>query len=122
MFKQTILISTVVALLTVTGSADNGEKQNGKQYHKQYNKGQGKNSNSTTDDVGEGQSTDEYGLRFMIEEEKLARDVYLYLYEQWGTRIFSNIGASEQKHMDAVQNLMNNYNINLPSTLVPSHT
>ena len=36
------------------------------------------------------------------EEEKLARDVYLYLYAQWDQWIFSNIAKSEQQHMDAV--------------------
>src|SRR6056297_3247446 len=37
------------------------------------------------------------------EEEKLARDVYLTLYEQWGLTTFRNIADSEQKHMDAVK-------------------
>jgi len=31
------------------------------------------------------------GLLFMREEEKLAGDVYRYLYEQWGSPVFSNI-------------------------------
>lgn len=50
-------------------------------------------------------------LILMREEEKLARDVYLYLYEKWGSRPFSNISASEQTHMDAVLTLLNKYNI-----------
>jgi hypothetical protein len=37
------------------------------------------------------------------EEEKLARDVYLTLYEQWGLTTFKNIAESEQTHMDAVK-------------------
>ncbi len=36
------------------------------------------------------------------EEEKLARDVYLTLYNKWKLRIFQNIAKSEQTHMDAV--------------------
>ncbi|MCB0135932.1 MAG: DUF2202 domain-containing protein, partial [Caldilineaceae bacterium] len=35
-------------------------------------------------------------LLFMREEEKLAHDVYVTLYDQWGLRVFSNIAASEQ--------------------------
>ena len=35
-------------------------------------------------------------LKFMREEEKLARDVYLYLFDVWGQWIFENIAASEQ--------------------------
>ena len=30
-------------------------------------------------------------LQFMREEEKLAHDVYVTLYEQWGLRVFNNI-------------------------------
>lgn len=39
-------------------------------------------------------------LRFMREEEKLARDVYLYLNNRWNSRVFANIAAAEQSHMD----------------------
>jgi len=46
------------------------------------------------------------GILLMREEEKLARDVYLALYEQWGIRTFANIARSEQQHMDAVALLM----------------
>ncbi len=56
-------------------------------------------------------------LTFMIEEEKLARDVYLYLYDLWGSNIFSNIAEAEQRHMNAVEALLNKYNLNVPSTL-----
>lgn len=41
-------------------------------------------------------------LLYMAEEEKLARDVYLALYEMWGSRVFSNIAKAEQLHMDAL--------------------
>lgn len=35
-------------------------------------------------------------LVFMREEEKLARDAYLTLYNQWGDRIFLSISRSEE--------------------------
>lgn len=54
------------------------------------------------------------GLRFMREEEKLARDVYLTLYETWGTPIFQNIANAEQTHMDAVLTLLERYGITDP--------
>lgn len=50
-------------------------------------------------------------LPFMREEEKLARDVYIYLYSKWQVNIFNNISSSEQTHMDAVLNLLNKYNL-----------
>jgi len=54
-------------------------------------------------------------LVFLREEEKLARDVYLYLFDEWGQWIFENIAASEQKHMDAVKNLLDTYNLADPA-------
>ena len=53
-------------------------------------------------------------LLHLREEEKLARDVYLYFYDVWGQWIFENIAASEQQHMDAVKNLLDRYAIDDP--------
>ena len=54
-------------------------------------------------------------LLFVREEEKLARDVYLQLYTQWGKNIFQNIATkSEQKHMDAIKVLLDGYGLNDP--------
>jgi hypothetical protein len=55
-------------------------------------------------------------LQFMREEEKLARDVYLTLYDVYGLRPFSNIASSEQKHTDAIATLMDAYEIADPVT------
>ena len=55
------------------------------------------------------------GLTFMREEEKLARDTYLTLYDLWGSQIFSNIARSEQVHMDAVGTLLDRYGITDPA-------
>ncbi len=53
-------------------------------------------------------------LVFMREEEKLARDTYLVLGEEWGLAIFSNIAESEQKHMDALKQLLDKFGITDP--------
>lgn len=53
-------------------------------------------------------------LTFMREEEKLARDVYITLYNKWGVNIFTNISASEQTHMDALLMLLNKYSLTDP--------
>ena len=55
------------------------------------------------------------GLVFMREEEKVARDVYLTLYETWDSQVFSNIARSEQSHMDAVKTLLDRYGIADPA-------
>lgn len=54
-------------------------------------------------------------LQFMREEEKLAHDVYVTLYEQWGLRVFNNISRSEQQHTDAVAYLLDRYDITDPA-------
>jgi hypothetical protein len=66
--------------------------------------------------IGEISEAEADGLAFMREEEKLARDVYLTLYDQWGLRPFSNIAASEQTHTDAVKSLLEMYEIADPVT------
>lgn len=55
------------------------------------------------------------GLRFMREEEKLAHDVYITLYETWGQPIFQNIANSEQTHTDTVLTLLERYGIEDPA-------
>jgi len=55
------------------------------------------------------------GILYMREEEKLARDVYLTLYEQWGLSIFQNIANSEQTHMDAIKTLIDRYGLDDPA-------
>ena len=54
-------------------------------------------------------------LLFLREEEKLARDVYLKLYDTWNLTIFKNIAASEQKHMDALKTLLDKYGLSDPA-------
>lgn len=55
------------------------------------------------------------GILFMREEEKLARDVYQMLYEEWELRAFQNIAASEQAHMDALAVLIERYGLDDPT-------
>lgn len=54
------------------------------------------------------------GLIFMREEEKLARDVYLTFNNLWNQRVFENISESEQRHMDALKIILDNYGITDP--------
>ncbi len=55
------------------------------------------------------------GLLLMREEEKIARDVYIQLYERWGIRPFGNISGSEQAHMDAVLALLEHFGLPDPA-------
>lgn len=58
---------------------------------------------------------EETNLAFMREEEKLARDVYLHLFEKWGTKIFNNISRAEQAHMDSVKIILDAYKLADPA-------
>jgi len=60
---------------------------------------------------GSGNLTDQEkaDVLYMREEEKLARDMYNFLYEKWGLAIFSKIALSEQRHMDAIKRLIDKH-------------
>ncbi|MEA3384513.1 MAG: DUF2202 domain-containing protein [Campylobacterota bacterium] len=57
---------------------------------------------------------DKDGLIFMYQEEKVARDVYLAMYDIWNIRIFSNIASAEQTHMDSVKAILEKYELEVP--------
>jgi hypothetical protein len=57
-------------------------------------------------------------LTYMREEEKMARDVYLVMYQEWGAAIFFNIAASEQRHMDTMKKMLDKYG--LPDSAQPA--
>lgn len=54
-------------------------------------------------------------LTFMREEEKLARDVYRFLYERWSYVEFDRIAAAEQQHFTMIGNLLTRYSIPDPA-------
>ncbi len=57
-------------------------------------------------------------LKFLREEEKLARDVYLFSYDKYQISIFNSISNSEQTHMTSVLGLLNKYGISDPASPV----
>lgn len=61
--------------------------------------------------------SDTEALLFMLEEEKLARDTYVYLNSKWDLIQFGNISKSEQSHMNAIITLLEQYQIDY--TILP---
>lgn len=59
-------------------------------------------------------SEDKDGLVLIREEEKLARDVYLTLYDKWKLHVFRNIAASEETHMELMEYLIERYKLEDP--------
>ncbi len=50
-------------------------------------------------------------LVYLIEEEKLAHDVYSAMFDLWGSRVFGNILNSEESHESQVLTVMNTRDI-----------
>jgi len=62
-------------------------------------------------------SADEFpALVYMLEEEKLAHDLYVTFYEKWDLPIFKNISQSEQTHIDVIKTLLNQYGMDVPAS------
>ncbi len=51
------------------------------------------------------------GLLYMREEEKLAHDVYVYLYNLWNLPVFNNISKSETVHTNKVLELIDSFGL-----------
>jgi hypothetical protein len=59
------------------------------------------------------------GLLFMREEEKLAYDVYVALFERWGAQVFSQIALSEAEHTEAIRQLLIAHGVDDPAASTP---
>lgn len=59
-------------------------------------------------------------LRYMVEEEKLAHDLYVLAYDTHGLQIFANIARSETQHQQAIQRVLAAYSIKDPSRGMPA--
>ncbi|MDQ5884896.1 MAG: hypothetical protein QG645_58 [Patescibacteria group bacterium] len=64
-------------------------------------------------------SETENSLNYIIEEEKLAYDVYAAMYSKWGSKVFSNIQKSETNHQNKVLALLKSKNIADPRSTQP---
>ncbi|MCF6269159.1 MAG: DUF2202 domain-containing protein [Melioribacteraceae bacterium] len=113
MKKRNLMIATFVFALIFVGckesnslvAADDTTQNNGIQLIADSI------GNLPTNDLSDAEKE---GIVFMREEEKLARDVYLYFYEKYGMRIFSNIAKAESTHMAAIKILLDKYDIKDP--------
>ncbi len=63
---------------------------------------------------GELSDAETAGLLFMREEEKMARDVYWTMYDQYPLPVFEFIPKSETAHMGAVKVLLDKYELTDP--------
>ena len=109
--KQKISFSLIslFGLLLIMGSSCNSEDENivsDVAMDAQSKAIEAISQSQPTDDIFVSAYSDSLGLMHMREEEKLARDVYDYLFVKWNSIIFDNISNSEQVHMDRVLDLI----------------
>ena len=101
MLRQRTIVTLAAALLTIAGTSYSMAGPS-------HGNGGGSGGSDPLSDV------EIEDLMFMREEEKLARDSYLVLGEEWGLRIFSNIAESEQRHMNALKRLLDKFGLKDP--------
>ena len=97
------------------GKGQAGKGQGGKG---QGGKGQGGgagHADTANLDLGVLTEAQEAEMVFMAEEEKMAGDLYEAFYDMYGVRVFTNIASSEDKHTDAVRNLLDAYGLDDPT-------
>lgn len=118
-----ILSITIIATLVIIGGLVVTQKDINTVEH--HNRGLGRSDGNsiksppkpiaTDSNVSSGTSnstvTNAKTLEYMIEEEKLAHDVYAAMYAKWGSRVFGNIQKSEQNHQNQVLTVMQSRNI-----------
>jgi hypothetical protein len=57
------------------------------------------------------------GLMEMREEEKLAKQVYIFFYEKYQYRVFNNISKSENAHTSAVLHIIDGFGLTDPTPI-----
>ena len=93
-----VVLSILISSPMFLGCSDNGDSV-------------AENANIDDDAVGIISEEDKNALLFMLEEEKLARDIYTFLYDTWGMVQFNNIKQSEESHMTAVVTLLEAFDV-----------
>jgi hypothetical protein len=133
MFKKIFFITALVAIVGVLifgavnsafaqgGSGQGGYGRNQSQAGAGQSSGtyaQGNEAGGLTNlpPASELNAEEAAALAYMREEEKLAHDVYVTLFAQWGLPVFQNISQSEQTHTDAVKALLDRYELTDPAS------
>lgn len=57
---------------------------------------------------------EEEGILFIWEEEKVARDLYVALYQETKLSVFVDLANSEQNHMDQAKTIIDEYGLEVP--------
>lgn len=58
----------------------------------------------------------------LLEEEKLANEVYVALYEKWAHHSFQNISSAEERHLEMMKQLAVNRDLKIPASVLEGKT
>lgn len=61
-------------------------------------------------------ASEQQTLSYMLEEEKLAHDIYVKLYDAWGVNVFNNISKSETQHQASLASAATYFGLTNPSS------
>lgn len=120
-FNPKILAFTIVGVLALLGVGgyvilnNNSDKYSTPVATSNTITNQNTPSEAKTTPTSTGKSTEEQ-LLYLIEEEKLAHDVYTVMYQKYGANVFGNILQSESTHQGRVLTLLQARNIADPRT------
>lgn len=65
--------------------------------------------------IGVLSDTERRNIMFILEEEKMARDLYFEFSKKYENKVFNNMYQGEQSHMKAMQKLVSRYNLEDPT-------
>ncbi len=54
------------------------------------------------------------GILSLRQEEKVAYDVYTYMFDKYQSKVFKNIAENEKSHMDKMKELIDQFNLSDP--------
>lgn len=60
-------------------------------------------------------------ILFLLEEEKMARDVYATLGEKWDRQVFQNIQSAEEHHQEMVIQVAKEFNLVIPPAVLTNN-
>jgi hypothetical protein len=109
--RNVILFAVIFAILTLTLLVFVGTKESNNVVMQPVDIAKPVHNNIQTSLTTSNATTQ---LTYLIEEEKLAYDVYSYMYQKYGAKVFGNILKSEAAHQDRVLVLLNARNIDDP--------
>jgi hypothetical protein len=109
--KKKVILSTLLSTFILTGCMANGNgysQNNQREYNRQSNNTNMNQSTTVSNQI-------KNSLAYMYDEERLAKEIYLAIYEKQPVQQLSKIASkAEGRHIDAVKDLAQRYGVATP--------